>query len=399
MATFDFHQLDRFSGSSTSIRRPREFTYFSFDEKHELRPLSTESLSYYHPPVFNAPGTHAPPIDLSAGFDTFVQRDDGIDEHLDALLDTLQAHEEQLLQSVQEDDTKIGDVRTQADVITWRGMMTKILTAAFDIFNEFEMNATCFQGTISFVEENNAAKAARRTAQNTQNTPRGGVPQEMMQYWGYKFETLSVLPKPWAECTRHEIEAREVQTVNNNAQFCSIVRTGIGATSLIIAGEVDAVLGEKPDSPDDPIPWVELKTSAEQTGHPREAVKFERKLLNYWAQSFLLAVPTIMVGFRTPDGFLTRIQELSTQRIPSMVKQGSRTWDGNVCINLTGAFLEILKRTVVGGGVWRISRKQGEKRIEVFKVEDAGTGNIIRPSFKAHREKLRALEIAAALGS
>lgn len=126
MATFDFQQLERFSGSSTSIKRPREFTYFSFDDKHELLPQSTESLSYYHPPVFNAPGTHAPAIDLSAGFESFVQRDDGVDEHLDALLDTLQAHEEHLLEAAQGDDGKTGDVRTKADVITWRGMMTKV---------------------------------------------------------------------------------------------------------------------------------------------------------------------------------------------------------------------------------------------------------------------------------
>ncbi|KAK5134873.1 hypothetical protein LTR08_005963 [Meristemomyces frigidus] len=359
--------------------------------------MSTESLTYYYPPVFNAPGTHSPPTNLSAGFDSFVQRDDGINEHLDALLDTLQAHEERLLQVVEDGDGKLEDVRTKADIITWRGMMTKILTAPFDIFNEFEMNATRYQGTI-FIEENHAARAARRTAQNKQPPPRGGVPQEMMQYWGYKFEAISTLPNSWSECSREEIEARDTRTVNNNAQYCSIVRTGMGARSLIIAGEVDAVLGEKPDSPNDPIPWIELKTTAELTGHPREAVKFERKLLNYWAQSFLLAVPTIMIGFRTPDGFLSRIQEMPTHKIPTMVRQGSRTWDGNVCINVASAFLEQLAQAInEDGGVYRIRRKQGEKLIEIFEVGD-GSGEILKPSFKTHREKLRALEISAALG-
>ena len=126
MTTFDFSNLNRFAGSSTSIRRPREFTYFSFDDEHQLHTLSTESLSYYYPPTFNAPGTGNPPIDLSAGFDSFVKRDDSIDEHLDALLDTLQAHEERFLQSVQDGEGKIEDVRTKADVVTWRGMMTKV---------------------------------------------------------------------------------------------------------------------------------------------------------------------------------------------------------------------------------------------------------------------------------
>jgi RAT1-interacting protein len=218
-------------------------------------------------------------------------------------------------------------------------------------------------------------------------------------YSGYHFETLSVLPRPWAECTRDEIESRESKVVNNHAQYCSIVRTGIGTTSLILAGEVDAVLGEKPDRLEDPIPWVELKTSQEmQLNNPREIVKYERKLLRYWAQSFLLGVPKVMVGYRTQDGSLTRIEELETQRIPSMVKRRQHTWDGNVCINLTAAFLEFLKQTVVGEGVWRISKRRNGRSIELHRMTDAGTGDVIKESFKMHREKLRTLEITATLG-
>lgn len=209
-----------------------------------------------------------------------------------------------------------------------------------------------------------------------------------------------MLPKPWAECTRDEIESRETQIVNNNPQFCSVVRTGIGQSSLVIGGEVDAVLGEKPENAELSIPWVELKTSQErQSSHPRETIKFERKLLRYWAQSFLLGVPKIIVGFRTPDGLLTRIQELETQKIPQQVKYGSGTWDGNVCINFTAAFLEFLQQTVTGDGVWRIQRRRNARDIQVFRVEDKGHGGILKRSFIAHREKLRASEIAAALGA
>lgn len=124
MAIFDFSHLERFAGSSTSIRRPREFTYFSFDDKHQLHPLSLKSLGYYYPPFFNVPGVSVPPVDLSLGFASFLQRDDGVDEHLDGLLDTLQVHEEQLLAQNGRPSTE--DVRTKADVVTWRGIMTKV---------------------------------------------------------------------------------------------------------------------------------------------------------------------------------------------------------------------------------------------------------------------------------
>lgn len=57
---------------------------------------------------------------------------------------------------------------------------------------------------------------------------------------GYKFEKLAVLSKTWHESTREEIEGRGDEVVNNAAQYCSVVRTGIGNVRMILGGEVDA---------------------------------------------------------------------------------------------------------------------------------------------------------------
>lgn len=79
----------------------------------------------------------------------------------------------------------------------------------------------------------------------------------MMSYWGrvsidlnaasfidvilgYKFETLCLIPDKWDAVSRDYIENRDQEVVNNNAQYCSVVRTGIGNASIIIGGEVDA---------------------------------------------------------------------------------------------------------------------------------------------------------------
>lgn len=131
MAAFQFHNLTPFAGKSTTIRRPREFTYFSFDDDHKLLPLSDASLSYYYPPFFQHASISPHRVNLSAGFESFRERDDGVDEHLDALLDTLQAHEERELERARDDaeERKLEDVRCKADVVTWRGMMTKVCTA------------------------------------------------------------------------------------------------------------------------------------------------------------------------------------------------------------------------------------------------------------------------------
>lgn len=57
---------------------------------------------------------------------------------------------------------------------------------------------------------------------------------------GYKFEVLSVLRQPWDSTTRAEIENRQNEVVNNSAQYCSVVKTGIGHTRMVLGGEVDA---------------------------------------------------------------------------------------------------------------------------------------------------------------
>ena len=174
---------------------------------------------------------------------------------------------------------------------------------------------------------------------------------------GYKFETLCLIPDQWDAVSRDSIENREHETVSNYAQYCSVVRTGFGKASLVIGGEVDAgvltikpvfdcilttfiVWDCKPEDKEQPINWVELKT-AEDIQSDGDLLKFERKLLKFWAQSFLLGVPKIIVGFRTRDGVLRRLEELETQKIPGNVKRlGKGSWDGNLCINFTASFLD-----------------------------------------------------------
>ncbi|KAI9826826.1 MAG: decapping endonuclease targeting mRNA [Thelocarpon impressellum] len=265
------------------------------------------------------------------------------------------------------------------------------MSTPFDNMNGFEMNATCFQGTI-FIEENHAYGLERWRSQQAQPPRFGGHSQDMMSYWGYKFETLSLISNTWDATSREEIDNRENEIVNNHAQYCSVVRTGIGKAKMVIGGEVDAVWDSKPKDRDEPINWVELKTSQE-VQNDRDMMKFERKLLKFWIQSFLLGVPRIIVGFRSKDGILKRLEELETKSIPGNVKRkGKGTWDGNLCINFTSAFLDWLKQTITGEGVWRISRRERSPVIEVVRVEESGVGQIVTPEFMEWRQQLASRE-------
>lgn len=135
-------------------------------------------------------------------------------------------------------------------------------------------------------------------------------------------------------------------------------------------------------------------------------LRYERKLLKFWIQSFLLGVPKIIVGFRNQNGILQRLEELETKNIPGIVKQGRGIWDGNLCINFTAAFLECegfttsdllttkvslgLKRTITTNGIWRIRRREGSPVIEVFKIEGSGYDNILAPDFVEWRNGMDA---------
>jgi RAT1-interacting protein len=133
--------------------------------------------------------------------------------------------------------------------------------------------------------------------------------------------------------------------------------------------------------------------------------------MKYWIQSFLLGVPKIIVGFRDRDGILRNVQEFQTISIPYDVqRRGMAKWDGNVCIRFTSLFLDCkppipalspnsthtdvdhyhtgLRLSINDEGVWRIKRARGTDHIEIFRVEEAGHGNIITDEFMNWRIKL-----------
>lgn len=206
---------------------------------------------------------------------------------------------------------------------------------------------------------------------------RGPISQAEMTFWGYKFETLSTLPAPWAECSRFQVENRKNEIVNQEPQYCSVVRTGLGKTRLFIGGEVDAVWDQKPENPSEGINYVELKTS-KRIESERDAINYERKLMKFWAQSFLLGVPKIIVGFRTHDGILVGTEELETQDIPKMTKRSGRgLWNANICLNFANAVLEWIVQTIpetdfADVKVWSIRHEAGGKGLEIVETNKQG---------------------------
>ncbi|VBB76221.1 Putative Protein RAI1 [Podospora comata] len=357
------------------VKRPREFTCFSYDKNHNLR-LDDSSIKWYYPPQ-----PPALPANLSAGFDKF-DKHDSQDEHLDSLLTAIAHHEQQTNQPI------------DAKFVTWRGMMTKFLIAPYpyDDDDGFEMNATLFQDCI-FIEENWVFAAEKKAKQNS--GWKGPISQEEMTFWGYKFETLATIPRPWAETSREVIENRGDEVVSNKEQYCSVVRSEIGGKVLCFGGEVDAIWDMKPKEPGAKINWVELKTS-KVIQSPRDKFQFNKKLMKFWAQSFLLGVPKIVVGWRDKKGMLVSCEEYETKEIDERVRRerdgGQWPWMPWVCVNFASEILDWIQQVIKAdpqqSGVWRIRFDAKSKAVELFKVEETGHGRILTDEFVNWRTRL-----------
>jgi RAT1-interacting protein len=70
-------------------------------------------MKWYYTPRLGA--------DLSKGYDTFQKHDDSKNDHLDSLLATIIAHEKEL------------GKRIDANIVSWRGMITKVSIPLFKL--------------------------------------------------------------------------------------------------------------------------------------------------------------------------------------------------------------------------------------------------------------------------
>jgi len=102
----------------------KEIACFSYDDNHEFR-LDESSLKYYYTPQIGvslcAVCARTPSdVNLSIrsrtrkGYDKFKKIDEVADEHLDGLVKTIEDYERR--------ESK----RIDADLVTWRGMITKV---------------------------------------------------------------------------------------------------------------------------------------------------------------------------------------------------------------------------------------------------------------------------------
>lgn len=165
---------------------------------------------------------------------------------------------------------------------------------------------------------------------------------------GYSFESYCTSDTPAREADQERRDAFGSSEptgwggeVDTNVQWCHIVKSRLGASRLIIGGEVDCV--QMHDDGKESV--VELKTNM-VLRRPEDEMKLSVKMLRMYMQSFLLGVQTIVVGFRDAHGTLDATRSYKTRDLPRTVRGKPGEWNANHNLAFGAAIVDFVRAEV-----------------------------------------------------
>lgn len=195
--------------------------------------------------------------------------------------------------------------------VTYRGILTKLSTLFYNYDEDFKFNCTLINDTI-FISDNSPLASPSNHF------------HKLSMYHGYAFEYY---------CTNDNDDVR----VNTNEQYININDVTLSDKKILIAGEVDCI--------NDNNEYVELKTSKVITNRHDQNI-FDKKLLKFYFQSYLLNISKIVVGFKDKKGFIDDIKEFNTLDLPNLVKGKTFEWNPDVCLSLTSMLLDFISYNI-----------------------------------------------------
>lgn len=305
------------------------------------------------------------PFDLSEGFDTFRDRDRN---------NPRPANLEPIFESLREAGVD-ERVLASADVISWRGNLSKLLATPWNTRDAWHMEAELVHGVVVL----NVLEPAENLAREANRQGRDAL----MCYWGFSFEEA---------CTGGTYD----QPIDCLNAYCAVVRAGVGRHRLVLGGEVDCWDGQTEGLGG----YVELKTTRIMETASQVA-RFERdKLLKWWAQSFAVGVRRILVGFRDDDGAVRKLQSLETLKLPGYAARHPGAWDPKTALQFADKFLTWLRAhlsSIPEGSRVRVEYEPRRHRHEVRATVDPDAPDFV-PA-RARERLARAAAIRAAGGA
>lgn len=303
-----------------TVARPKQLACFSLAADGTVH-LDDRALREFAQPALGA--------DLGQCFEAFVDKDRSAGPA------TLHAPLRALA-----DRSASGAPPQRAHVVSWRGNVTKLLCTPFsrDAW-EMALTVPARRGARGEgVAQTPVLLDVRETAAELDRLRARDERMRRLAYCGYRFEQL---------CTAAAAdESAAAAPPDPRVAYCTVNAVSIGPHRLVLAAEVDAVVGPlsaaraaaaEGRAPD----YVELKVSAVHAESARAAHSYRRhKLLKFWAQSFSVGVERVVVGLRDEGLRLRALESLHTLAIPRQVRGVPGMWQPALCLTFAVRALE-----------------------------------------------------------
>ncbi|GMT28744.1 hypothetical protein PFISCL1PPCAC_20041 [Pristionchus fissidentatus] len=255
-------------------------------------------------------------FDLNQGKDTFIDKD-ASSERLDVLL-------RWACKQSEEGETRAKKIFHEADIVCWRGSLTRIGATPFSDKESWRFVALRADDVIYLCEYPTEESLAKKAAMTDRD--------KMMAYWGFKFEQYMTSETAGGEAdTSSHVDCREEFAVTFKTRI--EIPGGRGRCLRIAYGaEVDGI--------DANGSLVEMKTQRKAL----EGGFWKWKSIKWWLQSFLIGLDKITVGYRNDDGIVERVGTIGLNELAQR-----STWKGNICFNFIATVLSMVEHRIPSG--------------------------------------------------
>lgn len=313
--------------------KPIEIAHFSIDNQGNYLSDKSQLKKYLFDPNLLAPNYRS----LSHNIHSYIPKPSSslAEPQLDDLLATIEKCQISL---------------ENVNIITWRGILTKILCSPFDSGSEWTLHGIYRNGIIYLGEK----KKPEETISNSSNSNFNLSNKIIASYGGFRFESLTMIPVDTPLDQIPSISDRYLAPVNAIGYFGIVYKACLGEHSLLLSAEMD---GLDQDSKD----YIELKTQRIISNDKERFFFIQDKLFKFWIQSYLAHVPKLLIGWRDEKFDLIQLEEISVFSIPEIVIGNGYAWNGDGAIIFGEKFFDWLKKIVISREINLLLERKDER--------------------------------------
>jgi RAT1-interacting protein len=303
-----------------SMSKPKIIGAFSLDDNRQYRP-TYDNLKYLVLPKTR------PSFDLNQGYENYRFKPDALSEKIDHLLTFIMQNLDKCRQM---NDNNGETKRLKFDFVCFRGLLRLLMCTPYEFRDPVSVLATKYRGTVYL-----CANDAER--QRQQKLDQSEAMKKILSY-GFKFEQFILADSPKAV-------PNTSQPVVESEEFCCMFETRMGDLNVLYGAEMDGIRSgddcSKSDLNLNQQEWVEVKAKLRES-HPRQVTNYHKfKTRNWWCQSFLVGIDSVVVGVRNEAGIVQEIEEVSLRTLKHL---GQGYWSPSVCMSFCIKFLKFVQQ-------------------------------------------------------